>query len=282
MTPLLSAAVVLAVTYAVLGSAVTIVVAATRRLHLVLGHILVAGVLVAAVAGSPAFELPTWMVLLTALATGTLLSAVLGPLVLDRTRDPLLALVGLVVVAGSIDAVLARGLTAATIRPDPITGWPGVAGLDPGVTTAVLIGLPLVVVLAILLSRTRWGRRVRVVGASPDAATQLGLVPARVRAQALGVAGAATVLAGLLAAPLATVGTGQAAAFTVRGIAAAALLGRGGPWAAIGGGAILAAAEVIGTSLWPAAGGEVAVGTTVVAVLTIRRGARVRGWERAW
>lgn len=282
MTPLLSPALTLAVTYAVLGASVAVVLAATRRLHLALGQILVAGVLLAAVASSPSTGWPVWSGPAVAVVLGALLSAALGPLLLDRSTDPLLVLVGLVVVAGTIDAALARGLTAATFRPDPLLRLPGVAGLDPAVTTAVLVGLPLVLGLAGALTSTRWGRRVRIIGGSPAAAVRLGLAGTRLRAEALAVAGAATVVAGLLAAPLATVGTGQAAGFTVRGVAAAALLGRGGPLWAVAGGAVLAVAEVVGTSAWPAAGGDVAVGVVVIAGLWLRGSSRSRGWERAW
>jgi ABC-type uncharacterized transport system permease subunit len=134
-----------------------------------------------------------------------------------------------VVAAGVLDAGLARGVTARTFRPDPLLDLPALGPLDPAVTTALALGVPAVAVLALLLARTRWGRRVRLVGGSTAAAERAGVSPPRVRAQALAVGGAATVLAGLLIAPVVFVGTGQAAGLTVRGVAAAALLGTGGP-----------------------------------------------------
>jgi branched-subunit amino acid ABC-type transport system permease component len=282
VTAALGAALALGVTYALVGAAVAIVAVATRTLHLAVGQVLVAGVLVALVTGAAVFDVPRPLVLTAAVAAGAALSAALGPLVLDRLPGGLTWLLGLVVAAGTIDAALTRTVTAGVFRPAPVLPLPGVVGLDPAVVTAVVVGVPAVLVLGLVLTSTRWGRRVRLVGGSPTAAARGGIAPALVRAQALALGGAAAVVAGLLAAPVAFVGTGQATGFTVRGIAAAALLGRGGPLAAVGGGLLLAGAEVAGASLWPAAGGELGVTLLVVAVLAVRGGEHLRAWGRAW
>jgi branched-subunit amino acid ABC-type transport system permease component len=278
----LPAAVALGATYAVVGAAVAVVAVATRTLHLAVGQVLVAGVLVALVLGSPATGLPGPVAVVGAIAVGAVLSAALGPVVLDRLPPGLPWLLGLVVAAGTVDAALARGLTAATYRPPTLLPFPAVAGLAPEVVAALVLGPVLALGLAGLLVGTRWGRRVRLVGGSPTAASRAGVPPALVRAQALALGGAAAVVAGLLAAPIAFVGTGQATGFTVRGVAAAALVGRGGPGWALVGGPLLGLAEVAGATWWPAAGGEVAIASTVIAILAVRGGEHLRAWGRTW
>lgn len=282
MTATLVAGLALGATYAVIGAAVAIVAVATRTLHLAVGQVLVAGVLVALVLGSAAVGVPPALAAALAMAAGAGLSAALGPLVLDRLPPGLLWLVGLAVAAGVIDAVLARAVTATTFRPEPVVALPAAGPLTPAVVTALVLGSVLAAMLGAALHRTRWGRRVRLVGGSERAAARAGIAPAVVRAQALSLGGAASVLAGLLAAPVAFVSTGQAASFTVRGIAAAALLGSGGPAWALAGGLTLGLAEASGAGLWPAAGGEVAVATVVMTVLAARGGEHLRAWGRAW
>lgn len=282
MIPAVGAALALGSAYAAVGAAVAVVATATRTLHLAVGQVLVAGVLAHLVLASPAVGWPVGAALLVALLVGAALSASLGPLVVDRLPEGLPVLTGLVVAAGVLDTLLARGLTARPVAARPLLDLPAVGPVDPGLTTAVAIGVPLVGLLALLLRVTRWGRAIRLVGGSPAAAAAAGVDPARTRAGALALGGAVAVVAGLLAAPLVTVGTAQAAGLTVRAVAAAALLGRGGPAAALAGGLLLGAAEVAGGTAWPAAGAELAVAAAVVLVLGLRGGAHLRAWGRAW
>lgn len=282
MTAAVGAALALGAAYAAVGAAVAVVATATRTLHLAVGPVLVAGVLTHLVLSSPAVGVPVGVALLVALLVGATTSALLGPLVLERLPDGLPALVGLVVAAGLLDAALARGVTARPVAARPLLDLPGIGGVAPAVTTAVVLGVPVVLALTVTLRSTRWGRAVRLVGGSPAAAVAAGVDPARTRTSALAVGGAVAVLAGLLAAPLVTVGTAQAAGLTVRGVAAGALLGAGGPSAALAGGLLLGTVEVVGGRLWPAAGAEVAVAAVVVAVLAVRGGTHLRAWGRVW
>lgn len=279
---LVGPATALGATYALIGAAVAIVAVATRTLHLAVGQILVAGVLVSLVLGSAAVGLPPVVVVGAALLVGAAVSALLGPLVLGRLPGGLPWLLGLVVAAATLDAISARWLTTTVFRPQPLIPLPAVDGLDPAVATAVVVGVPGVLVLATLLGATRWGRRVRLVGGSPATAERAGISPGRVRSEALAVGGAAAVLAGLLAAPVTFVSTGQATGFTVRGVAAAALVGSGGPAWALAGGLLLGVSEVAGANAWPEAGGEVGVAVAVVAVLVVRGGSHLQAWGRAW
>lgn len=282
MSPSLGAALALGSAYAAVGAAVAIVAAATRTLHLAVGQVLVAGVLVHLVLVSPVVGLPVGPALLVAVAVGAVLSAALGPLVIDPLPSGAPTLVGLVVAAGLLDAVVARAITARPVVARPLVDLPPVAGVDPPVVTAVALGLPLAIGCAVLLARTRWGRLVRLVGGSPPAAAALGRSPALVRATALALAGGVAVLAGMLAAPIVTIGTAQSGGLTVRAVAAATLLGVGGPVVAVVGGLLLGATEVLGGALWPAAGAEVAVAVLVVGALVARGDQQRRAWGRAW
>lgn len=282
MSPSVGAALALGSAYAAVGAAVAVVAAATRTLHLAVGQVLVAGVLVHLVLVSPVVGLPVPLALLVAVAVGVVLSAALGPLVLDRLPAGAPALVGLIVAAGVLDAAVARAVTARPVVARPLLDLPAVAGVDPRVVTAVAIGLPVAAACALLLAGTRWGRLVRLVGGSPDAAEALGRSPAGIRASALGLAGAVAVTAGTLIAPIVTVGTAQAGGLTVRAVAAATLLGVGGPVVAVAGGLLLGATEVLGGALWPAAGAELAVAVLVVGALVARGDQQRRAWGRAW
>lgn len=282
MTAALGTALALGVVYALIGAGVAVVATAARTLHLAVGQVLVAGVLVQLVLGTGALGVPVPVTVTAALVAGAVLSAALEPLVLRPLPEGLGWLVGLVVVAGVLDAALARGVTARTIRPDPLLELPSVAGLDAAVMTALVVGLAATGLVSLVLGRSRWGRRVRLVGGSNAAAERAGVSPSRVRAQGLALGGATTALAGLLVAPVAFVGTGQAAGFTVRGVAAAALVGTGGPAWALAGGLLLGGVEVAGGALWPQAGGELAVAALVLGVLLARGGEHLRAWGRAW
>lgn len=285
--PVLGAAITSGIGYALVGVAVVAVARATRTLHLAVGAVLVLGVVAWLVLD--AVGVPSAPALLAAVALGAAVSASLEPLLLRPLRtaeDALLTLVGLAVAAALIETAAGRWLTTRSVRPDPLVGsgatveLAGVA-LPGGTLAAVVVGLPAVVGLAGAIAATRWGRRVRVVGASPAAAELAGCSPGRVRAGALAVSGAAAVVAGALLAPLTSIGVGQAGGLTVRAVAAAVLLGFGGPGRAVVGGLLLGAAEAAGQAVWPAAGGTVAVALTVVGVLAVR-GRPVRAWGRPW
>ncbi len=186
--------------------------------------------------------------------------------------------IGFVVAAGAIEALLLRTVGGRAVRPEPLLTLPGA----DAVGTAVVVGLPVAGAVTWLLARSRWGHRLRVAGSSPPAAARAGIRVLGIRSAALALAGAAAVLAAALAAPVVPLGAAQAAGLTVRGIAAAALLGRAGPLWAVPGGLALGLAEALGQRAWPAAGGEIAVAVVVVGVLVARGAEGARAWGRAW
>lgn len=269
--------------YGLVGVAVSAVAISTRTLHLAVGHVLVAGVLLRLVTGTGLLAgTPAWLSLPVALAAGAGASALLVPLVLAPLRRGLPWLVGLAVAGTAVEAAAGRWLGTATVRPEPLLRGEAieVGGLAVAwpLTVALVIGIPAAGLLAAALRWTGWGRRLRLVGGSQGAAVQGGISPAAVRAGALAASGAAAVLAGLLIAPVTFIGVGQGAGFTVRGVAAAALVTRGA-LAPLPAGLALGLAEAAAQAAWPQAGGEVAVAVVVVAVLVARgSGEVVRAW----
>lgn len=275
----LGPALALGVAYGVIGVAVAMVAAATRSLFLAVGAIAAGGLTVALLLGVTALTgVPGPVALAAGLAVGAALGGAMGPAVLARRPVGVVWPVGFVVAAGTIEAAVLRTVGGRTVRPDPLVDLPGVGAVG----TAVMVGVPVAVILSWLVTRTRWGARLRIAGSSPPAANRAGIRVLGIRSAALAVAGTAAVLAAALAAPVVPLGPAQAAGLTVRGIAAVALLGRAGPAWALPGGLALGLVEAIGQRAWPAAGGEVAVAAMVVVVLVARGAERARAWGRTW
>lgn len=271
-------ALALGVAYGVIGVAVAVVVAATRSLFLAVGAVASAGLGVALLLGATEVTgIPGPLALVLGLVAGGLLGAALGPAVLAR-RGGIAWPIGFVVAAGAVEALVLRTVGGRAVRPDPLLELPGVGAVG----VAVVVGLPVALAVTWVLARTRWGHRVRIAGSSADAAARSGIRVLGVRSAALGIAGAAAVLAAALAAPVVPIGPAQAAGLTVRGIAAAALLGRVGPAWALPGGLVLGLVEAVGQRAWPAAGGEVGVALVVVGVLAVRGSDSSRAWGRPW
>ncbi|MBW3657409.1 MAG: hypothetical protein KY457_02150 [Actinobacteria bacterium] len=269
--------------YALVGAAVATVAVATRTLHLAIGQLLVAGVLVHLVLSVEAITgMGPLGATVVAVAVGAATSAVLVPALLRRLPPGLHVLVGLAVAGAVIEAVVARTLGTRTVRPAPVLDLPPLGTLEPAVTAALLLGLPAAALLGAAVRWSRWGRQLRLVGGSARAAELAGVAPLRVTTTAFAVAGGVTVLAGLLIAPVTFAGVSQGAGLTVRGVAAAALLGRGGPAWALPAGLVLGLAEASAQSVWPAPGGDVAVALVVIAVLVLRGPDVHRARGRAW
>lgn len=274
MSGVVSTAVALGIVYGLVGAAVSIVASATRTLHLAVGPVLVAGVIAHRVLG--AFGIPAPVAVVVAVALGAVLSAALEPLVLRPLRDALARLVGLAVAAAVLEAAVARAFGSHSVAESAL-----LPRLDPMVA-ALVVGGPLVVVLAAAVQHTAWGRRLRLVGGSPAAAARAGVEPALVRGGALAVAGAVAVVAGLLVAPIVFVGGGQGPGLTLRAVAAALLLGRRAPLWAVPGGLLLGAAEALALRAAPVHWSEVAVGALVVLALALRGHDEQRSWGRPW
>lgn len=273
VTTWLATAVALGAVHAALGLAVVAVTTVTRTLHLAIGPVVVAAasvqVAVVVLGGSP----------LTALAVGTLVAGAVSVgvvgLVARRTIDPTVRLVGLLVAGGVVELGVARVFGGATRRLPPLVGS------DP-VAAAALVGVPVALVLAGVLHRSRWGRRLRLVGGSPEAAERVGVSPTTVVLGTAAVAGAVAAVAAALIAPVSFVGVASGSGLTVRGVAAAVLLGRLGAVQALAGGLAIGVLEASALSLLAGPWVEVALLASVVVVLAARPPDRRRAWGRAW
>lgn len=278
----------LGATYGLIAVAVSLVWVGARTLHLAIGPVLVVGVLLRLVLGSDLVPgVPEAVAVLVGVAAAAALSAALEPAVLRPLRPGVPWLLGLAVAAAVVDAGAGRWLGTRTFRPDPLLGGSGertVAGvpLPEAVLVALLLGLAVAGLLGLALARTRWGATLRLVGGSPEAAALLGVRPRMVRAGAFALAGAAAALAGLLVAPIGFVGVTQGATFTIRGVAAAVILGLGGPWRAIAGGLLLGVAEAATQRVAPQVSGDLAVAVVALVVLVVAGGQQHREWGRAW
>src|SRR5690606_23536219 len=105
----------------------------------------------------PLLAVPVPIALVVAIVVGAVLSAALGPLVLDRLPPGAPVLVGLIVAAGILDAAVARAITARPVVARPLVDLPTLAGVAPAVVTAVVVGLGVAVTCSALLAGTRWG-----------------------------------------------------------------------------------------------------------------------------
>jgi ribose transport system permease protein len=139
-----------------------------------------------------------WLAVPAMLVTGIVLG------VFNALVTTLLALPSFIVTLGTL--MLYRGVGLALADGKQITDLPlddsffTLAGGDAaGVPFALWVLLTAVVVLAVVLARTRFGARVRAIGSNPDAAAFSGIPVVRTRIQALAVSGLATACAAALA-----------------------------------------------------------------------------------
>ena len=139
-----------------------------------------------------------WLAVPAVLVTGIALG------VFNALVTTLLALPSFIVTLGTL--MLFRGVGLALADGKQITDLPlddsffTLAGGDAaGVPFALWVLLAVVVVLAVLLARTRFGARVRAIGSNPDAAAFSGIPVVRTRVQALALSGLTTACAAVLA-----------------------------------------------------------------------------------
>lgn len=114
-----------------------------------------------------------WLALLVALAVGGIIGLVNGWLVSFRGLEPFIVTLGML--------ALARGLVYAYSEGIPITPQASDTFAQIGQTTVLgipvltLIWIAMVVIVAFLLRRTVWGRRVYAIGSNKEAARSSGI-----------------------------------------------------------------------------------------------------------
>jgi ribose transport system permease protein len=114
-----------------------------------------------------------WLALLVALAVGGIIGLINGWLVSFRGLEPFIVTLGML--------ALARGLVYAYSEGIPITPEASETFAQIGQTTVLgipvltLIWIAMVVIVAFLLRRTVWGRRVYAIGSNKEAARSSGI-----------------------------------------------------------------------------------------------------------
>lgn len=260
--------------YALLGTAVSAVAVSTRGLHLAIGAVLSASLLLYLTLTVDVLDLPVALVAVGVALVAALVSALLAVTVGRPGTSVPVGVAGLAVAGIVLQAAASRWVGTSTLRPDPLVdvGPLTIASttVSSGVLAALLLGLPAAAAATWTVARSPFGRRLRLVGGSPGAARDSGVDPRWTRLQAWMWAGVMATAAGLLVAPITFTSTGQASAFTLRAVAAAAVLGLGRPARVGAGGLLLGLAEAAGGRAWPAAGAEVAVAVLLIGLVAIR------------
>jgi branched-chain amino acid transport system permease protein len=141
----------------------------------------------------------------------------------------------------------------------------------PGTRVAAfVIGGGLVVALQWFLRRTYWGKAIRAVAQSRDAARALGIDPNQVSAVAFGIALAYAGVAGALIAMTSPLSPSLGVAFAGRSFAVVVLGGLGNPIGTLAAGLILGLAESLST-LWLTFGLSPAVAFVLLIIVLIVR-----------
>lgn len=138
---------------------------------------------------------PVFWSVLTALAVGAGLGAINGLVITRGKIPPFIATLGMLTVA--------RGLTLMYTQGQPVTGLPdgfrfiGAGSIGPIPMPIIVAGLAFLIG-TILLTRTRFGEHVYLIGDNPTAARLAGIPADRVTTIVYAISGLCSALAGLV------------------------------------------------------------------------------------
>jgi branched-chain amino acid transport system permease protein len=151
-----------------------------------------------------------------------------------------------------------------------------IAYLDLGI---LAVAVASVIVLALFLQRSRYGRAIRAAAQDRDAARQMGIDADRMQSIAFAISGALAGIGGVLVGmQYRNVEPSMSASATIDGFAAAALGGFGNLPGAVAGGLLLGIAESLGeTYLGGAASQFIAFGVVLLVFAVRPRGLFARG-----
>lgn len=157
---------------------------------------------------------------------------------------------------------------------------PSLAGSEPlrlaGVAimpqTVLILGgaITMVVLLDLLLRRTRFGKAMIAAAINPRAATLVGIDLARVNAAAFLLAALFGAIAGFLVTPLSMVQFESGLMFGLKGFAAAVLGGLGSLYGVVAGGLVLGIAEALGAGYVSSAYKDAIAFALIIVVLLTR------------
>ena len=273
--------------YALLAIGYTMVYGIVKMINIAHGdlHMLGAFAGFGAVGLVSALLLPGPAVLIWAVVVAMLACAVVGmfieatiyrPIRTDRrsstTAGPLIAAIGVSYVLQNGAAVI-WGPNRNAFPPLLPSNRFEIAGAQVGVTQLVVVALaPLaMLVLYLVVQRTRLGRAMRASSADPAVARLMGIDVERVILITFGIAGAMAGLAGVLVAVYYGsfyVFMGLVAGF--KAFTGAVLGGIGSVVGAMLGGYLLGGLEVLGTAIFPAEWKDVFAFIALILLLTVR------------
>jgi branched-chain amino acid transport system permease protein len=143
-------------------------------------------------------------------------------------------------------------------------------GLNSHDVFAVSASAVVLLVVAVWLSRGRYGRMARAVGDSEPGAVAMGLPVTRVRVTIAALAGAVAGVAGVFYVPQTGVNFQSATYFAVAGFLALAIGGTGAAWGALIGGVLLGMVEVYGVVLVGSAARDYLFLAVLIGIFAIR------------
>ncbi len=145
-----------------------------------------------------------WVVILVSLAIGALVGLLNGLLVTRFNVAPFIATLGTLYIARGAALLISNGTTFPRLQGDPELGNTGFSflglGRPLGIPTAIWIMVLFAIVIAIMATRTPFGRWLYATGGNERAA-QLGGVPVKsVKVRVYVIAGICAAMAGLIIA----------------------------------------------------------------------------------
>lgn len=236
--------------YALIAFGISLTWSVSKTLNFAHGDIAMVGVFVSL--ACIAFGVPGPVAVVIAIVVGAILGVALNGVVfrpLHDRKEPLAWLLGVVIVAAIIRS-LGIALFESRSYPAPfdIAGpgslvLPGGGVLRASYLWILIIAVAMGAALHLLLSRSAFGRCVRVVAASHELAETLGIDSKKVMAVTFAVAAAVGTMAGTLVAPITFVSVGLGWMFTLKAFTASVIGGIGDGRGALLGGLMLGVIE---------------------------------------
>lgn len=261
--------------YAATAVGLSLVFGTMRLVNLAHGDLIVVGAYVAAlfIAGSGAD--PLLMGIPAALLIGALAFPlqryVFTPIMSRSLEAPVTATFGVSIFIMSA-LVLAFGASPLSLSAPYSTAQFEVFGIGIRVSLlmATVIAVLLVVVLHLLLTRTRFGRQVQAASIDAEAASLVGISVPRTHAWVFAIAAATAAIAGILIAVSFSVSPSAGTGWLLRAFTVVVIGGLGSLWGVLAGAAIVGLVETVGGVLVGAQYRDVIVFGVLVLVLLIR------------
>ncbi|KRA25744.1 ABC transporter permease [Microbacterium sp. Root61] len=275
---ILLAGIVSGSTYALLAVGVSLIFGVSNIVNFAHGAVFAAGGMagwfLAAVLGWPLWAVLAGVIVFTSVLGWVIFLVAVRPL---RSAPGIAVLLATFAIGIILDNTSQRVFGAETRRFPSLLERSNfeLFGFRFGTIALVIIGVSVVcvVVLAVMLARTRLGRAIRATSQDRDAAAQMGIPVDRVQAVSFIIASALGGIAGVLVGMyFSNVSPTMGFTAGIQAFAAATIGGLGSLPGAIVGGLILGIAEAFGVSLWGDSVRQLITFGSLILVLWIRPG----------